>query len=107
MPERDWQKDWEMCQRATSGKWEEGGTWYGVRMVAWKEDAEFIAAAREALPFWLQRVRELEEAISRFIDARELAKRTGAPVSMTPVMWEAFGELRRVYMNKEAGTDAD
>jgi len=60
MTERDWQKDWEMCQRATSGKWEEGGTWYGVRMVAWKEDAEFIAAAREALPFWLQRVREVE-----------------------------------------------
>ena len=77
MSERDWQKDWELCQRATPGKWEvvaansegpymvrmpypKGGMWYGIRMVFWKEDAEFITAAREALPYWLQRVREME-----------------------------------------------
>ena len=77
MSERDWQKDWETCERATSGKWEmvsancpegpymirmpypKGGTWYGVRMIAWKEDAEFIAESREALPYWLRRYKEL------------------------------------------------
>jgi hypothetical protein len=81
MSDRDWERDWEWCERATPGKWEvvavnsegpylirmpypKGGTWYGVRMIAWKEDAEFIAAAHEALPYWLQRVRELEQDLS-------------------------------------------
>lgn len=81
--QRDWQADWERCERATPDKWEvvvannegpylirmpypKGGTWYGVRMIAWKEDAEFIAEAREALPYWLQRMRELEAESKKY-----------------------------------------
>lgn len=98
MSERDWQKDWEMCERATFGKWEmvsancpegpymirmpypKGGTWYGVRMIAWKKDAEFIAEAREALPYWLQRVWELEDENRELRDVLEtLVKNSVSP----------------------------
>lgn len=81
MNKRSWLNDWEICQKATPGKWEvvaansegpylirmpfpKGGTWYGIRQIAWKKDAEFIAMAREALPYWLKRVEELEYAIA-------------------------------------------
>lgn len=87
MSERNWQKDWELCQRATPGPWYVGkrskyaiftdngrdvlgnkckklpvaSTVYGYRGLGNRErDAEFIAEAREALPYWLQRVRVLE-----------------------------------------------
>lgn len=87
MPERDWQKDWEICQQASPEPWEAceaedgcGLVWSGDFPVATtntdnevegikssKErklrDAEFIAAAREALPYWLERVKELEEML--------------------------------------------
>jgi len=95
MTERDWQKDWETCERATSGKWEmvsancpegpymirmpypKGGTWYGVRMIAWKEDAEFIAEAREALPYWLNQMLDVvmslcHEGVMTMSRAREI-----------------------------------
>lgn len=45
MAERDWQKDWEMVQEARDGNW-------------WR--AEYAGKMLDALPYWLQRVRELE-----------------------------------------------
>ena len=99
MSERDWQKDWDLCQRATPGPWRFEVyyikpndflrndrpivSWWGV--VAGTHDAgdfevivanescvdiyeldeqevanmHFIAEAREALPYWLRRYKEL------------------------------------------------
>jgi len=80
MSERDWQVDWELC-------WPHGGcvapppwkvedrtVWY-KGIVAWhplvygsrctQHDLQFITEAREALPYWLQRVQELEEENAR------------------------------------------
>ena len=138
---RNWQKDWELCERATPGPWEIG-VWYtngrvndgsdatwkpkniphgkcyvchceesilvkeykncvghtmhlhklpdlsewreiysttGKRIIGnyndeeggvctKKEDAEFIAEAREALPYWLKRVKELEKKNKKLQD---------------------------------------
>ncbi len=102
MYERDWQKDWELCEKATLGPWatrithnmspsdskvssceivalEPGetypseksyciaklvpyGAWaYGEFKEHVVRDAQFIAEARQALPYWLQWVRELEQ----------------------------------------------
>lgn len=90
MSQRDWQKDWEMCEKATPGKWicikvrpvSHTSEFYEVRAgiavvldsgqkcyinticsTSNRHDAEFIAEAREALPCWLQRVRELEDEV--------------------------------------------
>jgi site-specific recombinase len=95
MPERDWQADWEMCEKACPAPWKikkakvcdfNSGkdyhetvsigplevsasaddsyvcvdTWLDVS----ENDAYFVAEAREALPYWLQRVRELERDLS-------------------------------------------
>lgn len=79
---RDWQKDWEMSQAATLGPWVVTIDGYGkvvgvmpdIEAVhdgcifvaknsdrpRFKEDCKFIAESREALPYWLQRVKELE-----------------------------------------------
>lgn len=88
MTERDWQKDMEICKKATPGPWwvdvgkilnpcsialghsDEFNTevyiCLGTSAVADAiDDAEFIAESREALPYWLQRVRELEEKIEQ------------------------------------------
>lgn len=88
MGERDWQKDWQMCEKATPApwlyagqrrfdpaRWSKGGftlhcvtvehpngRWEAV-FTKTAEDAHFIAQAREALPYWLQRVKELEERL--------------------------------------------
>jgi len=72
---RNWQKDWELCEKATPGPWDthdgdifddglrvfeesDGGT---VASQLYEEDAQFIAEAREALPYWLTKYRELEK----------------------------------------------
>lgn len=86
---RDWQKDFELCEKATPGPWRACGARDGCGLVwcvpgdvvvattntddedegfsSTKEskviDADFIAEAREALPYWLKRVRELEKII--------------------------------------------
>lgn len=53
MRERDMEKDWEMCQKATT-------------LTAWSSDPvemyKFAYAAREALPYWIRRAQELERA---------------------------------------------
>jgi len=80
---RDWEKDWELCQKAP------GGVWSRVKGLNWDcwtigiiehhqalpfrgEEAEhawnFIENAREALPYWLQQVRKLEERIEELED---------------------------------------
>jgi len=84
---RNWARDWELCQKATSGPWkwskwsskDEGYTgmvYYenghevslmGVGsecdddydIYIKESDARFIAEAREALPYWLRRYKEL------------------------------------------------
>lgn len=68
MNKRDWTTDYLLCQRATPGPWyakNYSGVVVGptceVRYVLPNPDAEFIAAAREAFPYWLQRVQELEK----------------------------------------------
>lgn len=124
MTKRDWNKDWELTMRATPGPWRwEYNKFYGsYSLIAVKDKAvilddgsyngdetpydplitpndpngQFIAEAREALPYWLQRVRELERAIKSFVEVCELAERTGVWVVMTPVMWEAFEKLKGV-----------
>lgn len=93
MSERNWQADWELCQEATEGPWiltHDAMTGTDGRMVRkspesapiahvmhgsdnQKADGEFITEAREALPYWLKRARELEvatrEAILRMEEA--------------------------------------
>lgn len=129
MSERDWQKDWELAMRATPGPWgydydfttepinayihmKEDGKCVGLAIAkvfrGARErcnDTEFIAEAREALPYWLQRVRELEEAIRNFLRAYKLAEETGVRLSITPTMWEAFEELRKAYTGRSKTTD--
>ncbi|BCV23316.1 hypothetical protein [Gelria sp. Kuro-4] len=64
MPERDWQKDWELCEKADPEPWY--AEVYAQRVMpyicehATPGNVRFIAEARSALPYWLQRVRELE-----------------------------------------------
>lgn len=123
MSERDWQKDWKMCQYGTPTPWRyhvpgQDGEWAGYvyssttgERVAYDvlfDDGMFIAEAREALPYWLQQVRELKtvvEAAQEFLDTIDLAERTGADVIMPPVQWQALYKLREslVALEKEAG----
>lgn len=75
---RDLAKDLEICEAATPGPWgivaansegpylikmpyPKGGLWYGIRQVAWKNDAEFISAAREGWPEAIKRAMVAEE----------------------------------------------
>lgn len=54
MSERDWQRDWEICQHYKTHIYD----------IDTDQDVlieEFLAEAREALPYWLQRVEKLEE----------------------------------------------
>lgn len=87
MPDRNWQEDWEICKSVTPGPWKVCEAQDGCGLV-WSvpadfpvattntdsesdgivsskkrklEDAGFIAEAREALPYWLQQVKELRE----------------------------------------------
>lgn len=97
MAERNWREDWELTKRATPGPWEYfqgdliGANGKGLQCFTkifprewgpfWcnQNDPEFIAEAREALPYWLQRVRELEarlaetqEVLRKIINSRPL-----------------------------------
>lgn len=102
MPERDWQKDWEMCRKVASKPWtiqrqrivspfldasEEivsigpieaactcGDPRAASFLVVDEDIARFVAQAHPALSYWLQRVQELEEDV-RVISAanRDLA----------------------------------
>lgn len=101
MSSRDWQQDWELCEKATPGPWK--AMIHDSAMIngspadckVWTDDklicslpisdmlirhpttgiigvikqpganAQFISEAREALPYWLQRVKELEGELER------------------------------------------
>jgi hypothetical protein len=93
MPERDWEKDWELCQEAVSGPWRvevcgidftngnarhfvktPGGLWIDVGYAP--KTAGFIAESREGWPAALEertrlaeRVKELEAKNKRLRDA--------------------------------------
>lgn len=95
MAERDWRKDWELIMQASPGPWKwsimDGdytGMFYfedgkhevslmGVdnkyNIYIEESDARFIAEAREALPYWLERVRELEAESKRLRELLHLA----------------------------------
>jgi len=81
---RDYQKDLEVCERATKGPWESDalGLVWGpgmqegkyvnrkimvVNSVSTKNDAEFIAIARTALPWYIKRCMELEDQLTKQI----------------------------------------
>lgn len=99
MPERDWAKDWELCEKATPGPWYvkilyheppyeefikgidiiakgEDDVEYIITRMDWSnppvENALFITEARDALPYWLQRVRELEAQVAVMREVLEL-----------------------------------
>ena len=128
MSTRDWQRDMETCQKASPGPWRPGGdgriycskgyyvaTIYKLLtpdgladdVVTTNANMQLIAEAREALPYWLQRVRELEDELERvkkleavaeaaqeFLDTISLAEHTGADVIMPPMQWQALYKLR-------------
>jgi len=48
----------------------------------YNENTEFIAEAREALPYWLQRVRELEEVLKEVSDYFAYKCRSDCPFSL-------------------------
>ena len=57
---RNWARDWELCKKATPGPW-----------------AEFIAEAREALPYWLNQMLDVvmslcHEGVMTMSRAREI-----------------------------------
>lgn len=88
MSERNWEKDWELCQKASPSPWRVVGkdSWKlkGFPQVEintpeghyfpvnFECDAIFIAEARDALPYWLQRVRELEAQVAVMREVLEL-----------------------------------
>lgn len=134
MPERDWSQDWETCEWATPGPWEWDlhrsrlvqkvenknplRDYYGdydiidvfrappaSLNIRSKNDAKFIAESREALPYWLQRVRELEEERNRYKKALRLIEQHsnahlgwGNALSGNPGYYEAIslpGQIAR------------
>ena len=86
---RDWQKDWELCQRATPGPWvpSNNGRIYcpkgyyvatvyklltpdGLHDTATTNaNMQFISEAREALPYWLKWVRKLTACLEDMLCA--------------------------------------
>jgi len=114
MTERDWQKDWDLCQRATPGPWKwVYYKWSDIYALEGPQDetilddgsyneeydapgdplispndpnGQFIAEAREALPYWLQRVRELEgdiEALEIMLGMKDVPP----PRTWVPTEW--------------------
>jgi len=80
---RDAKKDLEACERATPGPWETTGRHleyirnkndFNVCMTRRSHDAEFIALARDALPYWIGRAQELE---ARLAKTERLLKKAG------------------------------
>lgn len=84
---RDWQVDWEMCDKATAGPWsfKQEGRWEEGQIIGpngriimdfgsdpdeydqvcgqrpTEEDTQFMIHAREALPYWMQQYKKKAE----------------------------------------------
>lgn len=96
MPDRNWQADWELCERATPGPWvakDYSGIVVGptceVRYVPPNPDAEFIAAARKIVPYYLQRVKELEAQVTTMRNALQAARKPLASLETVSERWFA------------------
>lgn len=126
---RDWDTDKALCEAATEGPWYmDGPYWWsqtrcgsvvteaGRRPVAViegrserdLEDAHFIAAARTALPYWLDRCAELEAENERlrggFAALLEAAEDMRGYVSdYFAEKWDHDGELARARAVLEQG----
>jgi hypothetical protein len=114
---RNWQKDWELCEKATPGPWDthdgdifddglrvfeesDGGT---VASQLYEEDAQFIAEAREALPYWLTKYRELYERTIDELSRVELEKeKLERDLAITREQWEGLKAMY-VSMYEKAG----
>lgn len=71
MIERDWQVDWEACRLFKAG---------------FETTEVFARRASEALPYWLQRVRELEARARQMEEVLERARK--APFEAQNIMRE-------------------
>lgn len=60
MPDRDWRKDWEMCEKAKLVKWY---GWTNITTFLPPALVAFVIECRDALPYWLNQVRKLEQAL--------------------------------------------
>lgn len=103
---RDWGRDWELCQKATPGPWYAWKSPSGIQLVnaglypepticrCYKTkgrvndeaNADFIAEAREALPYWLQQFRKIVEVLK---DA-EIYIHGKGPVTIDEILEEEF-----------------
>jgi hypothetical protein len=80
MSERNWQRDMEICQRATPGPWksvnepefdgniEAPNLGLCIAQGVRAHDKAFIAEAREGWPAALEKIRELEQQIAKMRD---------------------------------------
>lgn len=118
MSERNWQEDWDMCEKATTGPWRfKDGTKRDERQIetTWihpqlrwtapivalaigatnyvyikEEDARLMAESREALPYWLQEIKRLKRELAAALCDHEREK--SMRVSLATL---AEGERRR------------
>lgn len=73
-----------------------------------KHDVNFITEAREALPYWLQRVRELEEENARLWAVAEAARKVNNVLNSWPNMTKyhpAACDLNKALAALEGGNE--
>jgi hypothetical protein len=112
MPERDWQRDWELCENKIEAVW----AFYRLRRdpyddrKPWAELSDFFAFAREALPYWLQRVRELEADIAWLLqeygESEELMSEDAVELKERCRVLKERDELRERVAKLEAVAEA-
>lgn len=126
---RDYQKDLEICERATKGPWNSekmakqvtdkriasefivkaaDGTFAGLINIT-DEDAEFIAITREALPHYIKRCMELEEALQYYANPKSY--RIGVYEADGSISWASApadkGQLARKVLGENALKERD
>lgn len=78
MSMRNWAEDWELCEKAnfTCSRDIDGTLAPFIQVPAWNEyHKQLMQEAHKALPYWLQRVRELEEENKRLKQEVERLKK--------------------------------
>lgn len=96
MPDRDWQKDWELCEKARVSHVEDlwGTLTPFMQVPAFNAyHMQLMREADEALPYWLARVRELEEQM------RELEKENTRLKYVIRSLKEKLADADRALMN--------